>query len=224
MSPAWLACMAMACTALTIHLRMGRRLELVARASHELRGPLTAAGLALHSALGDDQQVAAVELELRRAALALADLDAARDGQPGSTRCELVDVGHLCRTQVGAWTPVARSCAVELTYAQVGDVHVLGDPDRLAQATGNLLANALEHGRGDVELRVCIRHGSARIEVSDQGLGLGGPPARKPKRGRGRRGRGLAITAGIAAGHGGRLAAAPTAAGTTMALELPLAA
>lgn len=222
---AWSLCCALACLTLLEHVRAGRRLELVARASHELRGPLTAARLALQSARRDPRHVEAVELELRRAALALTDLEAARAGRGGGIRRELVDVGLVCRTQVRAWAPVAKAAGVRLTCTQSGDVHVLGDRDRLAQATGNLLANALEHGRGDVELRVCVRHGRARVEVSDHGLGLGGPlPARPPRRGRGKRGRGLTITAGIAAGHGGRLSAAPTASGTTMALEFPLAA
>jgi signal transduction histidine kinase len=111
---------------------------------------------------------------------------------------------------------------VELRCTATGDVAVVADAGRLAQATGNLLANALEHGRGDVEVSVCVRHGRARVEVSDHGGGLREPlPA--PSRGRGQRGRGLAIAAAIAARHGGRLAAAPAVGGTTVALELPLA-
>ena len=60
----------------------------------------------------------------------------------------------------------------------------------------------------------------------DEGPGLPAPVAelvRLPRAGRGRRGRGLAIAAEIAARHGGRLAAAPAAGGGRVVLELPAA-
>jgi len=64
-----------------------------------------------------------------------------------------------------------------------------------------------------------------RIEVRDDGPGLPAPVAdlaRRPRAGRGERGRGLAIAADIAARHGGRLSAAPSPHGACLALELPL--
>ena len=48
-----------------------------------------------------------------------------------------------------------------------------------------------------------------------------GDLTRRPRAGRGRRGRGLAIAADIADRHGGRLVAAPAARGARVALELP---
>jgi signal transduction histidine kinase len=61
--------------------------------------------------------------------------------------------------------------------------------------------------------------------VRDDGPGLPAPVAdlaRRPRAGRGERGRGLAIAAEIAARHGGRLSAAPAPHGACLALELPL--
>ena len=58
-----------------------------------------------------------------------------------------------------------------------------------------------------------------------RGRGLPAPVAeliRRPRRGRGSRGRGLAIAAAIAEVHGGRVAAGPASRGATVALELPL--
>jgi signal transduction histidine kinase len=208
-------------------LRRGR--ELVARACHELRGPLTAAHLALHGGARRDgpapARVAAVERELDRAAVALADLAAARDGRRAPDRDEPVDVADLLACQADSWrmvTGILGGC-VELAEPP-GRVVVRGDRVRLTQAVGNLVANALEHGDGRVRLLARAQGDRVRIEVSDDGPGLPAPVGdltRRPRAGRGRRGRGLAIAADIADRHGGRLVAAPTARGARVALELP---
>jgi signal transduction histidine kinase len=206
-----------------------RRRELVARACHELRGPLTAAHLALHAGArhGDapPARLAAIDLELKRAGVALDDLAAARHGRRAPDRDEPVDVGDLLVYQAATWQTVAGvfGCRLELVGAGQGAV-VRGDRLRLAQAVGNLVANALEHGTGRVELLARSMGDRVRIEVADEGPGLPAPVAdltRRPRAGRGRRGRGLAIAADIADRHGGRLVAAPSARGARMALELP---
>ena len=199
--------------ALLVHHR--RHLELVARARHELAGPLHAAGLALHVARREtpSPRLGAVELELRRAALALSDLD----GSPrDATRT--VDVGCLLAEQALAWQVAARDRGRTLRVAASSGLTVHADPVRLTQAVGNLLANAVEHGAGRIELRAAAEGERVRIEVADEGSG---PPAtlRRPRAGRRARGRGLAIVADIAARSGGRLAAD----GARIAIELPRA-
>jgi signal transduction histidine kinase len=95
---------------------------------------------------------------------------------------------------------------------------------RLAQAVGNLVANAIEHGGSRVELRAAAAGGRVRVEVRDDGPGLPAPiPVliRRARGGRGRRGRGLAIAADVAARHGGRLGSAPASTGACLVLELP---
>jgi signal transduction histidine kinase len=209
-------------------LRRGR--ELVARACHELRGPLTAAHLALHAAHrhgdpGAGARLAAIELELRRAGLALDDLAAARAGRRAGDRDEVVDVCALIADQAAAWEAIAPVFGCELRVAPPApDALVRGDRVRLAQAVGNLLANALEHGSGTVEVGARSIAGRVRIEIADEGAGLPAPVAelaRRPRAGRGRRGRGLAIASDIVARHGGRLVSAPTARGARLAIELP---
>jgi signal transduction histidine kinase len=210
------------------------RMETVARACHELRGPLTAArlGLQLGERVGElsPARMRAIDLELGRAALALEDLDGVRARRlTGALRpLEPVDLRELVADSVEAWRPAAAARGVELRASWSGrPASVWGDRLRLAQATGNLIANAIEHGGGVVDVRGAADGRHARVEVSDSGPGLPASVAelaRRPRAGRGARGRGLAIAGAVAAGHGGRLTAAPSPRGARLVLELPLVA
>ena len=106
-----------------------------------------------------------------------------------------------------------------------GRALVRADPLRLAQACGNLVANALEHGGSPVRVRGRVVAGRVRIEVSDAGPGLPEPVSRLiARRRRGApRGRGLTIAARIARDHGGRLSSAPSSRGACLVIELPSA-
>jgi signal transduction histidine kinase len=226
----WLSACAAAGVAVALQRDLGRRAELVARASHEVRGPLNAARLAIHLVERRGPvapQVHAVDLELRRAARALDDLDAARIGRRVRDRADVIDVGGVVREAAAAWRPVAEARGIRLRLdAPPGSAAVRGDRARLAQACENLVANAIEHGGGTVRVRARADEGRVRIEVQDEGPGLPAPVADLVGRataGRGRRGRGLAIAADVAARHGGRLAAAPSARGARLAIDLPAA-
>ena len=88
----WTAALSALATAVLVRVSGDRRLALVAEAAHELRAPLNAALLGLHGVVADAhgaRRVAAVELELRRAGLALADLDAAPRGPVSYTHLTL---------------------------------------------------------------------------------------------------------------------------------------
>lgn len=212
----------------------GARREAVARACHELRGPITAArlGAALMLRGGDVSLsvVRAIDLELSRAAVALDDL--ARDGgviaPPTRLAFEAVDVPELLEDCVESARAGARARALrlELRWCHGSERAAWGDRVRLAQAVRNLIANAVEHGEGDIVVRGRGDGGTVRIEVIDHGRGLPAPVADltpRPRAGRGARGRGLAIAAEIAERHGGRLAAAPTEQGARLVLEIPAA-
>ena len=222
------------------------RMESVARACHELRGPITAARLGLQlvsrTAEAPAGVIRAIELELSQAGLALDDLGrasaagsvagratAAAAVLSGSGGRELVDVAALLADCVeAARTSAAAAGFAELNWSWVGgECHVWANRVRLAQAVGNLIANAIEHGEGEIEVRGRAEAGTVRIEVLDRGRGLPAPVAelaRRARRGRGARGRGLAIATAIATDHGGRLAAAPSDRGARLVLELPAAA
>lgn len=236
-SPVALVGWSLAVLAMLAALRAWRaltvRMEFVVRACHELRGPITAArlGLAFGARMGElsPARLRAIDLELGRSVLALDDLAAVRRARDSQRACgrtwEEVDVESLLADSVEAWRGAAAAGGVALTGRWFdGPGPVLGDRLRLAQAIGNLIANAIEHGGGAVEVRGSSHVAGVRVEVSDNGPGLPAPVAllaRRARGGRGSRGRGLAIAARIAEVHGGRLAAAPAEQGARLVLELP---
>ena len=238
----WVAAAGGMAAAVGARRALHRRMEAMARACHELRGPLTAARLGLELGLRvgglSPARLRAIDLELGRATVALGDLTAPR-GSRDARRCvnpcedEHVDVMELVGDSIEAWRAAASAAGVELRMVwSGGTATVAGERLRLAQATGNLIANAIEHGAGTVEVRVRVEPDGVRIEVADEGPGLSAPlpelarrARRESRRGRRRdrsRGHGLAVAAAVAAVHGGRLAAAPSERGARLVLELPL--
>ena len=165
-------------------LVLQRRLELVARADHELRRPLTALLMAAERGMPPGA-------ELERVRLGLEDLAAARAGRRAGVRTEAVDLFDVTR--------VAARGAAAVDW-DAGRAVVQTDARRLTQALGNLVANAAQHGRGPVVVRGRRAGTRVRIEVADRGPGI---PAGRRRRGA----RGLTIADAAAADAGGRLEA-----------------
>lgn len=257
----WCVASAAVARAVTEVRARARARETVLTACHELRAPITSVrlGVELIARSGATAaRIRALELELERAALVLDDLTHASGVR--RVRCDrrasvssdgVVDVRSLLEDSVEAWRGVAGSRRLELDMPGGLVARVSGSRPRLAQASGNLIANAIEHGAGDIQVRVRLVAGVVRIEVLDGGRGLPGTVAalieprrsRRPSRrfagrwlapaggrhgglavalGGRARGRGLAIAAGVAEAHGGRLFSAPVPRGARLVLELPL--
>lgn len=219
---------------------LSTRMDAVARACHELRGPLTAARLGLELGTRSPEisvdRLRAIDLELGRAALALDDL--AEAGAPKRRRrladtVREVALDALVADSVDAWRPAAAASGIDLTLRwRTEHAMVRGDRLRLAQAIGNLIANAIEHGGGTVQVLGTSADRLLLVEVLDDGTGL--PPRVREVvaagsggrwrsiRRRGGRGLGLAIASDVARAHGGRLRVASATSGTRMVLELPL--
>jgi signal transduction histidine kinase len=223
---------ALALTAgLSAHLRLTRRMEAVARACHEVRGPLTAVGLGVWlGARPGGLSVArlrAIETEIDRAALAVEDLAAAsrpRLRRPNPT-LDQVSMADLIAEAVTAAEGQAARVGMTVEGGWQGpDAVVWAERLRLAQALGNLIANAVEHGAGRVRVQGSACGANAQLEVADDGPGLPASVAelaRRPRAGRGARGRGLAIASSIARRYGGTLTTAPATHGAVLLLTLP---
>jgi len=211
----------LAATATVAALVLARRLELALRAEHELRGPLTALTLgveALRREPAARARAEALDAELARVRLALADLGAARAGRRAPARTAPVSLDPLLRAAADGWDPVARRAGRGVAFEPGGEPPLVrADRARLCQAVSNLLANAVEHGAGTVELRAQPGPHGVRLEVRDEGPGPRGRPRR-----RNGRGRGLAIARAAAEDAGGRLTIVPREGGATVAIDLPV--
>lgn len=219
----WL--MAVGCAVLVVRLR--RRLERVAQAEHELRGPATAIGLAaaaMRREPGGLRRALVFESQLDRMRAGLADLEAARSGIRAPARPRTLSLDRVLRGAAAGWRPAAQSQGRRLRMRWEGEpAAVRADPGRLAQAFGNLLANAMEHGSGAVELRGRTVEGRALVEVRDAGTAQQQRSGTDRRHGSGApRGRGLAIAARAAEEAGGQLALDRGEHGTVALVELPL--
>ena len=225
----WMTAAASLGLAVVWRQRLVHRLDHVAQACHEVRGPLAAVrlGLGLGERVGDlsPGQLRALDHELERAACALADLEAVRQGGPAfQLDARAVDVQALLADLAGVWETMAAATGTELRLRWSGPpATVWGDPVRLAQALGNLIANAIEHGGRPVEIRGSQAGESVRIEVWDRGPGLRAPLTELVRRRRrGERGHGLSIARALVTAHGGQLSSAPSDAGARLVLTLPI--
>jgi two-component system, OmpR family, sensor histidine kinase MtrB len=176
----------------------------LARAEHELRGAATALAL-ICEALSRDPRArhhgAALDAQLDRLRAGLADLEAARTGKSVAPVPEPVELSSLTRA------------AVEFSWVG-GPVSACLDSRRFAQALGNMLANATEHGAGDVRVVGRALDGRVSVEVRNA---VDGPPA-EPGSGRGR---GLLIASSAAEELGGRLSFEIVGDSAVATLDLP---
>jgi two-component system sensor histidine kinase BaeS len=211
--------------------------------AHELRNPLTAlrAGLEeLRDGLVEPDAATLAALHdqatrLGRVVDDLAQLSAAES--PGlQLSIENVDLGRLVELAVSAREGSARGAGLVLEQDIEPGVVVTADADRLHQAVGNVLANAVLYCRpGDTVLvRVRADAGRGTVEVADTGPGLG-PEDLAHAFDRTRRGEtavgtegsglGLAIVRALVVAQGGGVSLdAPASGGTVVRVELPLAA
>jgi signal transduction histidine kinase len=142
--------------------------ERVARAEHELRGAATALALVCEALRRDPaarHHGAAIEAQLDRLRAGLTDLQAARGTESTEGAVEEVE---LCALATAAARPWGET---EIEW-EGGPIVAEVDRGRFAQALGNVLANAAEHGLGPVRVIGRPHDGGVRLEVRNRGHGL----------------------------------------------------
>ena len=219
---------------------LSRQRGFVADAGHELRTPLTAlkAELDLAARPGKSQDALAAAV-----AAAAGDTDrlirlaedllllARADAGTAFVAPERIDVSELVSSSARSFTAQADARGIEISVQAGNELTAFADPDRLQQALGSLIDNAIRHSPdgGIIEVTTDVhevagggaRRGTRRvlaIEVRDHGPGFPAEflphaferfrradPARV--RAHGGSGLGLAIVASIATAHGGRAVA-----------------
>jgi signal transduction histidine kinase len=221
-----LAAVAGWCLVAALLLELRRRAALLADAAHELRGPLTAISLgieALRRQPAARHRADALATELCRMEVAADDVAAAGRGRRTPQRSVDVPLKQLVERSGEAWQAAAARRGGRVAFDwPAGGESVQADPRRLAQAFGNLLANAVEHGGGEIVVRGRRSNGAIRVEIEDRGTAAARPTRTGGKRA-GRRGRGLAIANRALEQAGGRLAASERPDGGRLAVaELPV--
>ena len=202
----------------------GRRRSALNECLHELRRPLQVLALVGAGPAASE----GAESCLRLASQALERLDCEINGHPAVDRTGPVDVEALLRVALSRWRPRAElgGGSVRLCW-RAGTVAVLGDRARLEQALDNVLANALEHGRPDVQVEARQAEGAVAIAVVDSGVRSRRGRERDREgafarlNGRCRHGHGLRLVRRIAAEHGGEFELRRQAERTEAVLRLP---
>ncbi len=149
--------------------------------SHDLRTPLTAItgyaeGLA-DGAVTDPQSAGEVigshAARLDRLVGDLLDL-ARLDANRFRLNMRSFDLAVLAGRSVAELDNHASGHGVVLTRAGLGSATVHADPDRAAQAIGNLIDNAIKYTFEDGTIQVKAKHSGVQLEisVSDQGPGI----------------------------------------------------
>jgi two-component system sensor histidine kinase MprB len=211
--------------------------QLVADASHELRTPLTSLRtnievLSRGNGLSDDQRralLADVIGEIDQLTALVSDLvELARGTEPPASveEVRLDDV-------VGQAVLRAQKRAPSLRFVSALEpTVVLGVPERLDRAVGNLLDNAAKWSPAEGEVEVTVKSGELLVRDHGPGIDEADLPHvfdrfyRAPSaRGKPGSGLGLAIVRQVAESHGGTVTAeAADGGGALFRLHLPVAA
>jgi PAS domain S-box-containing protein len=157
--------------------------DVVATVSHELRTPITSIRGFIELLLDAQSDLTQSQMRMlqtiernadqlqRVAEDLLADPGAGRGLRVSFTE---LDLSRLAQEAVLAMQTSATVAGIELTIDPGDEVRVFGDPTRLHQLLGNLLANAIKFSsRGDrVHVIVDNEDSFARVQVLDEGPGI----------------------------------------------------
>ncbi len=223
--------------------------------SHDLRTPLTAIagyGEALRDGAVDDPRTAGEVIGNQAARLErlVGDLlDLARlDANRFQLRIQEVDVAVVVGRTVAGLERRATAAGLSCRFDNHGPAPASVDPDRLGQAVGNLIDNAIKYASSTIAVRVSVDGDEAVVTVADDGPGISADDLphvferlyvaeHQPARAESSSGLGLAIVREIVTAMGGAVEASagppgsdPAAgtsrgtdrSGTVMTIRLPI--
>ncbi len=214
------------------------RRRLTSDVAHELRTPLTAVGTHLEAMIdglweATPERLESCQEELLRLGKLVGDIEslARVEGNP-ALDLETVELRALCE---GALTSFRAALEAKGLRAAIsgGPVEIPADADRLKQVLVNLLANAVQYARGQIEIEIWQSDSHAGFSVRDDGCGIAPEHLEhiferfyradsSRSRLSGGSGIGLAIARSIVEAHGGSVCAksAPNE-GSTFTASLP---
>jgi signal transduction histidine kinase len=208
-----------------------RERRFVADAGHELRTPLALLRTELELALRGERSQQELTAALRSATDEVERLIRLSEGllvleRSGGAQLRLEELDARELLDAVAVRFASRAAGAGRTIEFDGGGAFRGDRDRLEQALGSLVDNALTHGEGTIRLAAERADDTIVIRVTDDGPGF--PDDFVPRaferfsradeaRTSGGAGLGLAIVDAVARAHGG----AVSAAGSTVTLVLP---
>lgn len=220
---------------------IARERRFTADAGHELRTPLSLLRTELELALRRprthaelQQALASAREEVGRLGRLAEDLLTVSTADDGGLvlATSVFPAGEAVESVARRFAAPAAEAARPIEVAVDGAV-VAADRERLEQALGNLVDNALRHGAGTIRLHAAREDGTVVLRVGDGGPGF--PPEllgaaferftrADPARGGGSAGLGLAIVRAIGRAHGGEVAAAnEPGGGAVVTIRLPAA-
>ncbi|MEJ5863387.1 PAS domain-containing sensor histidine kinase [Pseudomonas farsensis] len=216
--------------------------QMVAIASHDLKNPLTAIGMATQLLERSEhrerdrrllESIASSSQRAQRMIADLLDFASARIGQGISIRRERVDLQATVEQGLGELRVAFAHASIRHLARGQGQVNL--DPDRLQQMVGNLVANGVSYGdlNYPITLTTDLRADAALITVHNHGLSipqdllpsLFEPMTRASDRADTVRsvGLGLFIVRELSEAHGGEVSVRSCAVyGTTFSIRLPL--
>ena len=220
--------------------------QFLATLSHELRSPLGAVltwaqmlrrgildAAKTERALDTIEQSTKLQVRLIEDLLDISRIDSGKL----TLEMETVDVAAVLRTAIDATRAAADAKRISLRFdGAAGVAPVRGDPARLQQVFGNILANAVKFTPEDGSVTIALRPSGARWEIAIRDTGVGIAPDELPhvfdrfhqadpsttRRHRGL-GLGLAIARHLVTVHDGEIAAesAGENTGSTFRISLP---
>lgn len=214
--------------------------EILAIISHDLRAPLLTISTCAHALQRGSSDVHELADVIDGAASwstrLISDMLMLMSFETGRfvLHCHATSLREILESLRTLFAPAAHAAGLHLQVdGPVAEHTVHVDADRVTQAVGNLITNALRASPPDGVVRVdaSIHDGMLSIDVIDHGPGipaerleylLGGHPLRRDPQ-RSGSGFGLAITKGIIAAHGGMIhATSAEGHGTAFSCRLPL--